>query len=736
MEVQNFYPRRNKTLAARAFLAVALKYLPADDRDCACEYVLADSDTPYSELESIRQNAGFLVKFIAESMRHDSGFPRDAFTRHIRDEGRHWLLWSTGFGVAQGEIEACYGELRTKTRWKQPAWTRCLVLQDERPILERLCEILERNIRALQDAPPVRIAPSSADIKVVDRIRAFCKAACRWILEQSYSWHFYVTGFWAAALRKGLANHHDAMRDFRTYALWIIVPYVLVKFFVWIFDHRCRSDTEIAEANLWDIRVRSRQWLSAWKALLGVAQMILRDEGLYEKKQQHLDLILDKMDQRFHYTPLTSEAFDPPTVLESLNLGAVAVLDREGLARDAVTQMSPFIERALSTNQSQLPKDDEETSRVRLDALVSEACDEMDVQDALFRFLVRADYEPPNLRFVVHEHAPSLLSHAIRDLLQTLKTLTETGPVPATLKPWMDNVHARVAWIGGLRRAQTEIHTQLGMLHEAPNREQLQRVHDVVEHHLRLLQGVPVASFRDLFATSRKNQLTLIFGEVFKCFTYDLASLFYPFMPTIVGGNGIYDSIFVVACNMTLWRRAEHYSKQAFWGLWRYADACEYDAFAAPVDRDHMHVKSVFEAIARIEFYSRYHLVNWKALQIAIWTVLETDVLEDAASLDSTLNLLTSVNARASAKEVSNALDSAMNARCKYSRKEPYARADVVRRMIDEFYPRFQDEASLRGLKRGRREQLEDQGVSLDADTNVEGPLRRRYRADTSLRDK
>ena len=54
----------------------------------------------------------------------------------------------------------------------------------------------------------------------------------------------------------------------------------------------------MAEANLWDIRVRSRQWLSAWKALLGVAQMILRDEGLYEQKQQHLDLILDKMDQR------------------------------------------------------------------------------------------------------------------------------------------------------------------------------------------------------------------------------------------------------------------------------------------------------------------------------------------------------------------------------------------------------------------------------------------------------
>ena len=43
------------------------------------------------------------------------------------------------------------------------------------------------------------------------------------------------------------------------------------------------------------------------------------------------------------------------------------------------------------------------------------------------------------------------------------------------------------------------------------------------------------------------------------------------------------------------------------------------------VDRDHDEVNRVSEALARVEFYACYHLVNWQAMQKNIRTVLETD---------------------------------------------------------------------------------------------------------------
>ncbi|KAL1712326.1 hypothetical protein EV715DRAFT_297173 [Schizophyllum commune] len=67
---------------------------------------------------------------------------------------------------------------------------------------------------------------------------------------------------------------------------------------------------------------------------------------------------------------------------------------------------------------------------------------------------------------------------------------------------------------------------------------------------------------------------------------------------------------------------------------------------------------------------------------------------------DGVTTLPANVSARAGARQISNALDWAMDSRCERSRKESYARADVVRRMIDEHYPYYQDEADLREHKR------------------------------------
>ncbi|KAL1672558.1 hypothetical protein EV122DRAFT_283850 [Schizophyllum commune] len=123
--------------------------------------------------------------------------------------------------------------------------------------------------------------------------------------------------------------------------------------------------------------------------------------------------------------------------------------------------------------------------------------------------------------------------------------------------------------------------------------------------------------------------------------------------------------------------------------------------------RDQYEVKKVFEAPVRVEIDACYHLVDWKALQKNIRTVLETDRPERDTMPDGAATLLAKVCilplsrvARAGARQSSSALDWAMYSRCERSRKEPYARADVVRRMIDEHYPYYQDEADLREHKR------------------------------------
>ena len=133
------------------------------------------------------------------------------------------------------------------------------------------------------------------------------------------------------------------------------------------------------------------------------------------------------------------------------------------------------------------PQSFDNTGSTRLDDMITAVCNELSIRDALFRFSVRSTYGLLRTRpLSVNTFRPQLLKGAVDELVQALKNFPQPEFFQETHQPcvpyWLyslallsltlqqnslfDNVHARLAWIGGLGRAQSEIQQNLATLDE------------------------------------------------------------------------------------------------------------------------------------------------------------------------------------------------------------------------------------------------------------------------------
>ncbi|KAI5825141.1 hypothetical protein K523DRAFT_420262 [Schizophyllum commune Tattone D] len=693
------FPKKNEPLAALALLADVLRPLGSHDRDSGCTYVLGgrwDFDRP----ELLRSEANERVEYLSKAI-SDLQTAGDGLTKHVQDEALDWLVWLAGFGVAQEEIAGCYYDLRTRTRWRAQ-YVPLTEICDDRLVLERMHAAIARGLEVCKDVPVRRPADSLVFGKSVSILQTFSY----FLLICAFVMQFWGLAYWAITFRLGFTGYREQIASFpyRTFAL---VTLVLLCLYFTFITHATNRSTSRVQYELERVRKQSHRWILAWKALQGVASKMLDGERMYESRGQHIIHILAQMDHLIECPYGNSTASKEPTVLDSLDAHTIHLPGRHALARDMVARMRPVIEGerrgsgSMGHASSFGPQSFDDAETARLDNMITAACNELSIRDALFRFSVRSKYGLLRTRpLSVNTIRPQPLKGAVDKLVQALEDFSLPQFLQATHQPLFDNVHARLAWIGGLGRAQYEIQQNLAILDEVPTRGQLEKVSDVVRHHLHALQGAPLASFRDIFATPWARQIKLVLIEVLKCFIPSLFILPLFVIPTFVGGDGLVDGLFGAAYVWIVRTHLEPISLCALKGLQDYG--CSY--------RDHVGVQSVREAAARVELYANYHLVHLKLLQKITTALLHPRDPEDSAALDDLVRILATLNNSnaSSTTSISAALEIALNKRSERPLEVgPYAHADVVRRLIDEHYSFFQRETGPRGHKRGRRGQAD-----------------------------
>ncbi|KAL1750671.1 hypothetical protein FB107DRAFT_223483 [Schizophyllum commune] len=505
------FPKNNEPLAALALLADVLRPLGSQDRDSGCTYVLGGRWN-FDRPELLRSEANERVECLSKAI-SDLQTAGDGLTKHVQDEALDWLVWLAGFGVAQEEIAGCYYELRTRTRWRAQ--------------------------------------------------------------------YFWGLAYWAITFRLGFTDYREQIASF-PYRTLALVTLVLICLYFTFITHATNCSTSRVEYELQKIRKQSHRWLLAWNALQGIARKMLDDEKIYESRGQHIIHILAQMDHLIECPHESWTASREPTVLESLNAHTVHLPGRHALARDMVARILPVIagERRdsglMGHVSSDGPQSFDNAGSTRLDDMISAVCNELSIRDALFRYSVRSTYGLLRTRpLSVNTFRPQPLAGAVDELVQAHKNFPQPEFFQETYQPLFDNVHARLAWIGGLGRAQSEIQQNLATSDEVPSREELQRLSKVVGHHLYALQGRPLASFRDMFATPWARQIKLVSIEVLKCFIPSLLILPLFVIPTLVGGYGLVDGLFGAAYVWIVRTHFESISLSALKGLQDYGCSCE-----------------------------------------------------------------------------------------------------------------------------------------------------------------
>ncbi|KAL1712328.1 hypothetical protein EV715DRAFT_259617 [Schizophyllum commune] len=726
----------NEPPAALAFLTDALKPLGSQDCEIGCKYVLGGRSNNVTGADMLRNEANARVEYLTRRM-GDLPALGDVFTTHLHEEVREWLVWLAGFGVAQEEIAVCYLELRTRTRWKQ-YFIRPTELHDDRLVLGRMCDAITRGLEVCKEVP----LPRKSTSRLFHKLSSLCLTLGHSFLLFTYIAHSWALSYWAITFRRGLTDYCGQIARFPYHALAFSLGIVILCLCFTYTTRVANPSITRAEYQLEQTREETHKWLLAWNTLLCLARKMLDDEKAHENRGQYIIHILAQLDHIIECPREIRYLRNAPTVLETLNAHTIHIPDREALARDMVTRIRPLIDGLTSTDHassdgtqfsdvSQSPDDAESSSKARLDVMISTACEEPSARDALFGLFIRSGYGllPTRLR-LSNSNLPHPLLDAVDDLIRALKTFQHPEFIQETLQLFFDNMHARLAWIGGLGRAQREIRENLAKLDDVPSRAQLCRVSNCIEHYFHALESAPLAPLHDLSAAPWKRQAKLVLIEVFKCFIHDLAILPLFFTPTFEGGDGLIDSLFAIAYAFFARNNLEPISYCALAGLRHFA--CSY--------RDHMEVQTVCEAAARVEFHARSQLVHWRLLHMLMDALIHASDSENAANAADMNRLLAIVqNSSVSpTTDIDSTLESAMGKRTDWPlAAEPYAHANAVRSIIDKHYPSFQREPSHLRNKRGRLG-LADDGdlvLLLDEYTSAEGPLRQRYRTQDNLPD-
>ncbi|KAI5836631.1 uncharacterized protein SCHCODRAFT_01194438 [Schizophyllum commune H4-8] len=611
---------RDATLAARdAALAArdaALAALDAGDREAACEYVLNTSGLRKlgGAKSLIRESVGFELKYLPEVLRDDMQLSGGCYTDHLRDEACDRIVWGAVLVAAQHELEVRYADFRRCARWTPTPvypfeWllVRHFTRQDERAVVLRLRDALRRSIEALERVPK----PRTANLGPIPLRSGSLPLLAVHII---YELHTVVVPTICVASLGELEDLVAYMAERRMGIFVVAVLALSACMYIWYRSRGTSWPAERATRHIVKLRQRSRQEPLLWKTLLALTGRILDEEDMDETVVGNIRRIFDLVDTRMMpYQHPSGEPFPGKTTLEAMHGSMVSVPNGEKLMAEIVARIRPFVQPEtdadhVSTEASATTANHhfEEQRRADLGALLSDACDYFGFHDPFFEILGPAAYA--GIARLGVQPATRYADELIKSIDDAVDALRELGSIPETMQNFVRNMHLRLAWIGGIGYAQTDIVAQIEVYRREPTREKLQDLQKILDHYLSALAADPPPSFRDLLnANMSKNDRTkLILREMSKICCFTLGCL--PLLVMMKLANSKPEVILGVVYTSFLKTVVSPYGLAALEGLYDWATGY----------RRNEEVHKAANVAADLERLARYHLVGWRALQVAI----------------------------------------------------------------------------------------------------------------------
>ncbi|KAI5836630.1 uncharacterized protein SCHCODRAFT_02558936 [Schizophyllum commune H4-8] len=656
-----------------------LAALDAGDREAACEYVLDTSGLrEFAGAESfIRESAEFELKYLPEVLRDDMQLSGGCYTNHLRDEAGDWLVWGAVLVAAQHELEVRYADFRRCARWTPtPVYSfesrliRYSTREDERAVVLRLRDALRRSIEALERVPKPRTAILGP---IPLRSDSLPLLATRIV----YELHTVVVPTLCVAYLGELEDLVAYMAELHT-GIWVVAVLALfVCMYAWYRSCGTSRPADRATRYIVRMRQRSRQGPLLWKTLLALTGRVVDEEDMDETVVGNIRRIFDLVDTRMMtYQRPSGEPFTGKTTLEAMHGNMVSVPNGEKLMAEIVARIRPFVQTEsevdhASTEASATTANHhlEEQRRADLGAHLSDACNYFGFHDPFFEILGPAAYAGISRLGV--QPATRYADELIKSIDNAVDALRELGPVPETLQNFVRNTHLRLAWIGGIGYAQTDIVAQIEVYRREPTREKLQDLRKILDHYLSALAADPPPSFRDLLnANLSKNDRTrLILREMSKICCFTLGCL--PLLVMMKLANSKPEVILGVVYTSFLKTVVSPYGLAALEGLYDWATGY----------RRNEEVHKAANVAADLERLARYHLIGWRALQVAIGGSEADDAIVRA--------LMSSITSAAK-PSILVSLVEALDGKVVYGvKRKAYSRTDTVRAMVDGRYPAF-----------------------------------------------
>ncbi|KAI4293809.1 hypothetical protein K525DRAFT_262477 [Schizophyllum commune Loenen D] len=688
-------------VCARDLLAGILGALDADDRLIACDYALTKSD-PWGLAHNVpdaRGDAEYLLKSLAEILRDDTQINRGSYTKHLRGEAREWIVWAAVFGVAQHDLEVRYADFRKCARWAptpkpprfsflqpEPSPIEYTTREDERLMVLRLRNAIQRSIEALERVPKPRTA------KLVQK-QLVPHSPVLLIARLAYELHLFFLPVLCVAYRiGGLVNAIASLEQVRMGLLAVLVLSP-VAWLLMVYDNRAIcSPSERATSDIERLRTSSIQWTLLWKTLLALTERVLADEDMDEVVLGNMRRIFDLVDPRMTpYHPKYGPPYPGKTTLESTHGSILSLEDGHELMVEIVSRTSSFIPPGDEDKEDHTSPREASTAvavqnpqarhRAEMEAVLLCTCNAMGFHDPFFEILGPASYTGiPRLRVEPATRYSDELTESIYDVVVALQGLE---PFPATLQNMVRNAHLRLAWIGGLGRAQADILAQIEHHRREPTRENLQHLSKIISHYLSVLSVAPPPSSRDLLTAnlSPDDRRKLIVTETFKPCRYALAHL--PLFIAPTSDSRVVEGVVGLAYNILLRVTIGPSGDLALKGL--------YDLATGYCRSREVHKAT--NAAARLERLAQYHIIGWKALQVAI-----DEPTSDLESTDYTVRMLMDSVLSAAQPSILVSLARVLDGKRASSEKgKVYSQANAVREIIDERYPVFRSGKHLLG---------------------------------------
>ncbi|KAL1734661.1 hypothetical protein EV714DRAFT_245076 [Schizophyllum commune] len=520
----------------------------------------------------------------------------------------------------------------------------------------------------------------------------------------------YVIGFLAMVCAVG---YREGILDRERFFPWVYMIFVSVPLgglIVCSHERYCvkrkdDSPAALMRQNIHHMRERSRRWLLLWKALLALAQYMLACEDWDENRRRQVLRIIDRVEERFAH-----KFVDMRPLFESIDRALLCRSGRDGLAKAVVARLVSFTQRRIEvpgrqSDTSDITGDDsgapDAPSQLQRDLqiVLEEACTDLGIVDPLFKVItigqyVRESGAAPRRWLSRFQCCPYDLVVAIPTAVDASRTLSLCSGLlsgcTGLLSGGVHNMHARLAWIGGLGRAQDDIVAQIALFRQDPGAEQVERLAHTIKHHLKALGDPSVPSFRDLARLrggTGKKRLILI--ELLKILSFLPACLLLASIPLAPAPS--LDCIVLIIYSMIALVPSFLLGSLALVGFFDHAFA----------HRGVPEMQGAHTAAAQLEHYARYHLVGWAALLRLLKSDSDSDIAERVAAVEEALfeNIVTS----AFAHSISQVLDYKFDGPMFSSDIDFYrSSARVVRGLMDTRYPHFRGAVQKCGAKRVR----------------------------------